>query len=153
MRIRPAQPERCVMDWLLRLALAHVTRGNLQVTTARGATYSFADGSGRPIAERFVSIRAQRWVLLDPGLKLGEAYADVTFVADRGSIAEFVDVVANQFAWPWWSAPVALLRFGWRRIKQPNWRCRCRRNVAHHYDLDGRLYSLFLDSDRQYSCA
>ena len=28
-----------------------------------------------------------------------------------------------------------------------------RRNVAHHYDLDGRLYSLFLDADRQYSCA
>jgi cyclopropane-fatty-acyl-phospholipid synthase len=28
-----------------------------------------------------------------------------------------------------------------------------KRNVAHHYDLDGRLYSLFLDSDRQYSCA
>jgi cyclopropane-fatty-acyl-phospholipid synthase len=25
--------------------------------------------------------------------------------------------------------------------------------VAHHYDLDGRLYSLFLDADRQYSCA
>ncbi len=30
---------------------------------------------------------------------------------------------------------------------------RSRRNVAHHYDLDGRLYALFLDSDRQYSCA
>ena len=29
---------------------------------------------------------------------------------------------------------------------------RARRNVAHHYDLDGRLYSLFLDADRQYSC-
>jgi cyclopropane-fatty-acyl-phospholipid synthase len=25
--------------------------------------------------------------------------------------------------------------------------------VAHHYDLSGRLYSLFLDRDRQYSCA
>jgi cyclopropane-fatty-acyl-phospholipid synthase len=30
---------------------------------------------------------------------------------------------------------------------------RARRNVAHHYDLNGRLYSLFLDRDRQYSCA
>ncbi len=30
---------------------------------------------------------------------------------------------------------------------------RRRRNVAHHYDLSGRLYSLFLDRDRQYSCA
>ena len=30
---------------------------------------------------------------------------------------------------------------------------RAQRNVAHHYDLNGRLYSLFLDRDRQYSCA
>ena len=33
----------------------------------------------------------------------------------------------------------------------PGWRAQ--RNVAHHYDLNGRLYSLFLDRDRQYSCA
>ncbi|MBC8037824.1 MAG: class I SAM-dependent methyltransferase, partial [Rhizobiales bacterium] len=26
-------------------------------------------------------------------------------------------------------------------------------NVAHHYDLSGQLYDLFLDRDRQYSCA
>jgi cyclopropane-fatty-acyl-phospholipid synthase len=30
---------------------------------------------------------------------------------------------------------------------------RARRNVAHHYDLSGELYRLFLDADRQYSCA
>ena len=28
-----------------------------------------------------------------------------------------------------------------------------RRNVAHHYDLSAELYDLFLDADRQYSCA
>jgi cyclopropane-fatty-acyl-phospholipid synthase len=141
------------MDWLLRLALAHVTCGNLQVTTARGATLSFGDGTGPPIAVRFVSARAQRSVLLDPDLRLGEAYMDGTFVVDRGSIAEFLDLVASTSAWPWWAAPIALFRFVRRRIAQLNRRGRSRRNVAHHYDLDGRLYSLFLDSDRQYSCA
>src|SRR5262245_17231214 len=141
------------MDWLLRLALAHVTRGNLQVTAASGRTFSLGDGTGPPIAVRFASARAQRSVLLDPDLKLGEAYMDGTFVVDRGSIAEFVDLVAERYAWPWWAAPIALLRFWWRRIRQLNWRGRSRRNVARHYDLDGRLYSLFLDSDRQYSCA
>jgi cyclopropane-fatty-acyl-phospholipid synthase len=40
-----------------------------------------------------------------------------------------------------------------RRIDQRNAVARARRNVAHHYDLNGRLYSLFLDRDRQYSCA
>src|SRR5204863_6698877 len=47
----------------------------------------------------------------------------------------------------WW------LRFFYRRLRQLNMPARARRNVAHHYDLDGRLYSLFLDADRQYSCA
>jgi cyclopropane-fatty-acyl-phospholipid synthase len=40
-----------------------------------------------------------------------------------------------------------------RRLQQRNHLDRSRRNVAHHYDLSGRLYSLFLDRDRQYSCA
>jgi len=46
-----------------------------------------------------------------------------------------------------------LFRYLYRRFDQFNPRSRSRRNVAHHYDLDGRLYSLFLDADRQYSCA
>jgi cyclopropane-fatty-acyl-phospholipid synthase len=141
------------MDWLLRVALAHVARGNLQVTTARGATLTFGDGTGPPIAARFISKASQWAVLLDPDLKLGEAYMDGTFVMEHGSIAQFVDLVAEKSAWPRWSAPIRALRFVWLRIKQLNLRTRARRNVAHHYDLDGRLYALFLDSDRQYSCA
>jgi len=141
------------MDWLLRLALAHVTRGNLQVTAASGRTFSLGDGTGPPIAVRFASAHAQRSVLLDPDLKLGEAYMDGTFVVDRGSIAQFVDLVAKKSTLPRWCAPIMVFRFVRQRITQLNSRRRSRRNVAHHYDLDGRLYSLFLDSDRQYSCA
>jgi cyclopropane-fatty-acyl-phospholipid synthase len=40
-----------------------------------------------------------------------------------------------------------------RRLYQFNPKERARRNVAHHYDLSGALYDLFLDDDRQYSCA
>jgi cyclopropane-fatty-acyl-phospholipid synthase len=144
------------MDWLLRAALAHVGRGNLRVTSARGVAYAFGDGSGAPIAVRFTSMAAQWAVLLDPDLKLGEAYMDGTFAVERGTIADFVDLVLQQpdeAAWPLWAAPFTALRFARRRTAQLNLRSRARRNVAHHYDLDGRLYSLFLDSDRQYSCA
>jgi cyclopropane-fatty-acyl-phospholipid synthase len=144
------------MDWLLRAALAHVGRGNLRVTSARGVAYAFGDGSGAPIAVRLTSMAAQWAVLLDPDLKLGEAYMDGTFAVERGTIADFVDLVLQQpdeAAWPLWAAPFTALRFARRRTAQLNLRSRARRNVAHHYDLDGRLYSLFLDSDRQYSCA
>jgi len=41
----------------------------------------------------------------------------------------------------------------WMMRRAENDASRSKRNVAHHYDLDGRLYALFLDSDRQYSCA
>jgi cyclopropane-fatty-acyl-phospholipid synthase len=40
-----------------------------------------------------------------------------------------------------------------RRLHQYNPVPRARRNVAHHYDLSDQLYELFLDRDRQYSCA
>jgi len=40
-----------------------------------------------------------------------------------------------------------------RRWQQFNPPTRSKRNVASHYDLDRRLYSLFLDDDKQYSCA
>jgi cyclopropane-fatty-acyl-phospholipid synthase len=45
------------------------------------------------------------------------------------------------------------LRFLARRMAQKHNPFRSRRNVAHHYDLDDRLYRLFLDEDMQYSCA
>jgi cyclopropane-fatty-acyl-phospholipid synthase len=40
-----------------------------------------------------------------------------------------------------------------RRSISDNKPWRSRRNVAHHYDLNRRLYQLFLDPDMQYSCA
>jgi cyclopropane-fatty-acyl-phospholipid synthase len=48
-----------------------------------------------------------------------------------------------------------LLRAQWlaRRIHQYNPIGKAQANVAHHYDLSDTLYDLFLDADRQYSCA
>jgi cyclopropane-fatty-acyl-phospholipid synthase len=40
-----------------------------------------------------------------------------------------------------------------RRLHQYNPLIRARHNAAHHYDLSDQLYELFLDQDRQYSCA
>jgi cyclopropane-fatty-acyl-phospholipid synthase len=54
---------------------------------------------------------------------------------------------------PHWAKPWWHLRYLVRHLKQFNPRARARSNVAHHYDLDARLYSLFLDADKQYSCA
>jgi cyclopropane-fatty-acyl-phospholipid synthase len=45
------------------------------------------------------------------------------------------------------------LRLLWHHYKQSNSLTRARQNAAHHYDLSNELYDLFLDENRQYSCA
>jgi len=145
------------MDWLLRIALRSIfTHGNVRVTTAGGTTVVAGDGNGTPVHVRFTSASAQLAVLLDPELKLGEAYMDGTFVVENGSIADFLAVAMAQTPHhrpSRWVVPQSAVRYAVRRLAQFNFRGRSKANVAHHYDLDARLYSLFLDSDRQYSCA
>jgi cyclopropane-fatty-acyl-phospholipid synthase len=129
-----------------------ICRGSLKVTTAAGKIFTFGDGRGPPVAVRLTTAKAQRAVLLDPELKLGEAYMDGSFVVERGSIADVLAILVGQEQSANWVLPPRLLRYLLRRLQQFNPRSRARRNVAHHYDLDGRLYSLFLDADQQYSC-
>ena len=143
------------MDRLLRFLLkTFIRRGTFRVTTSRGTVLTFGDGTGQPVAVRFTTSAAEWGVLLDPELKLGESYMNGTFVVEQGSIADVLAIALGQNSEiPYWARPQWLLRYVNRRLQQFNPRKRARRNVAHHYDLDGRLYSLFLDADRQYSCA
>jgi cyclopropane-fatty-acyl-phospholipid synthase len=143
------------MDRLLRYFLGqYIRRGALTVTTANGAKFTCGDGSGLPVSVRFKTSGAERRVLLDPELSLGEAFMDGTFVVENGSIADALAILMDQpDMLPRWAKPQWLLRYLGRHIWQFNPRGRSKRNVAHHYDLDGRLYSLFLDADKQYSCA
>jgi len=123
-------------------------------TTATGERFSCGDGTGEPVFARFVTLAAERRVLMNPELALGEVYMDGDFVIERGSIAAALAILLDQpQILPRWARPQWWMRYLVRRVRQFNPRERAQRNVAHHYDLDERLYSLFLDSDRQYSCA
>jgi cyclopropane-fatty-acyl-phospholipid synthase len=143
------------MDRLLRRFLAgFIRRGSITFTTASGESFTCGDGTGAPVAARFLSRRAEIRILLNPELALGEVFMDGTFVVEQGSITDLLAIVMDQpdvlprFArLQWWA------RYLVRHVQQFNPRGRSLQNVAHHYDLDGRLYSLFLDSDWQYSCA
>jgi cyclopropane-fatty-acyl-phospholipid synthase len=145
------------MDRLLRVLLEKLIRtGNLRVTTAAGSTFAFGDGTGTPVAVRLTSRSTELGILLDPDLKVGEAYMDGGIVVEQGSIADVLAILARQSGGrrpPVWMSPQWLIRYLQRRLQQFNALPRARRNVAHHYDLDSRLFALFLDADRQYSCA
>jgi cyclopropane-fatty-acyl-phospholipid synthase len=108
------------------------------------------------VAIRFRTQAAERGVLIDPELRFGEAYVDGSVVVEQGSIADVLAIVLGQRRDgkpPAWAQLQWLIRYLYRRLTQFNPRPRARRNVAHHYDLDSQLYALFLDADRQYSCA
>ena len=145
------------MDRLLRMVFEKLIRvGNLRVSTAGGSTFTFGDGTGRPVAIRFTTRAAEGRVLIDPELRFGEAYMDGGVVVEQGSIADFLDLTVknlNGIQLNAWSCPLRKLRSLSRRVFQGNTLWRARRNAVHHYNIDYRIYRLFLDSDLQYSCA
>ena len=142
------------MDRLLRFFLQQfIRRGAMTFTTASGAKFSCGDGTGDPVFVRFLTADAERRVLINPELALGEVYMEGTFVVEQGSIAAALAILMDQpEILPQWAKLQWWLRYLVRHVRQFNPRSRSKNNVARHYDLDGRLYSLFLDADRQYSC-
>ncbi len=90
-----------------------------------------------------------RRIARHPGLATGEAYMEGGLTIERGTLYDFLSVATRNLR------QVAQRRRGpfGRRRRPRNPRRAARRNVAHHYDLSGELYRLFLDEDRQYSCA
>ena len=143
------------MDHLLRFLLARfIRRGSITFTTASGNTFTCGDGTGEPVRVRVTTKEAERQLLLDPEMALGETYMDGTFVVEQGTMADVLAIVLDQpDMTPRWAKLQWWLRYLVRNIQQFNPRGRSKNNVARHYDLDGRLYSLFLDADKQYSCA
>src|SRR5260370_232680 len=142
---------------LLASVLARFIRiGRLSVIDAAGTTHLF-EGSPGPSATIRLRDPALHWkLLLKPRLVVPEAYMDGTVTVEEGSLYDFIDVlVSNDAA----QSGVPLIRLSdaagrlVRRVHQYNPTPRARRNVAHHYDLSDQLYELFLDRDRQYSCA
>jgi cyclopropane-fatty-acyl-phospholipid synthase len=149
--------EEAPMDRLLRWTLKGLIRaGNLKVTTAHGNTFSLGDGAGRLVAVRFTSGFWQLAVLVDPELRLGEAYMDGGLVVEEGSLADFLELTVRNVgrAQPLVSRRIlANTRSIVRQIFHDNDLGRANQNARHHYNMDYRLYRLFLDSDLQYSCA
>jgi cyclopropane-fatty-acyl-phospholipid synthase len=145
------------MPPLLRAILGKVVRkGTLEVETASGSRFTVGDGSGAHVLVRLADSGVARQLILRPELALGELYMDGRIVVTQGSVYDLLMLLGSNLASqsrPWILRVYARLRVALRPLNQRNTPRRARRNAAHHYDLDGRLYNLFLDPDMQYSCA
>lgn len=142
-----------------RLLPRLVRVGRLTVVDADGRRHTYQGAALDTLPN--VTIRLHDRALhhrlaLFPTLKVGEAYMDGTLTVEEGSLYDFLSLSLENLRRAgnksYVTALESLTRVV-RRLQQLNPADRARRNVAHHYDLSGALYDLFLDADRQYSCA
>jgi cyclopropane-fatty-acyl-phospholipid synthase len=142
---------------LTRLLRGIIKYGELTLIDAHGARHRLGNRTlGPAVTIRLHDRRLHRKLLFNPRLYTGEAYMDGTLTVENGNIYDFLDLVGRNTGLdaigPWDGRLARLQKLG-RWIQQYNPLDRAQANVAHHYDLSGELYEIFLDSDRQYSCA
>ncbi len=142
-----------LLSYLLRRL---IVQGTFRLIDHQGRTHVFAGGPGPSVTVRLHDAGLARELFLNPRLKLGEAFMDGRLTIEEGDVYDLLDLCGRNVA----AAPPNLLSplyngFGraFRVFQQYNPLGRAQANVAHHYDLSRTLYDLFLDSDRQYSCA
>ncbi|MBO0903065.1 SAM-dependent methyltransferase [Jiella sonneratiae] len=134
-----------------------IQTGDFTIIDADGVRHNWGDHTGTPVAIRFNSRKAERAVALNPSLKFGEIFMNGEADVLEGSVYDVLAVIfrnaGNYATSRRWMRAIEKMRHVARRIVQYNTPTRARSNVKHHYDLSGALYDLFLDEDRQYSCA
>lgn len=149
--------------WLLdKMLRTLVQKGELTVIDHDGKTYHYGtpDPKHGPITVRLTDRKAAFDIAKDPRLGAGEAYMDGRLVVEGDKDVRDLLLFARYNA-PWEKAgllkPRGLLRRAGAKVvgklDQINWRSRSARNAEHTYNLTRRLYELFLDEDRQYTCA
>jgi len=141
---------------LMRVFDRIVRTGHLELVGVDGEVHRVGDGSGDLVRIKFTDASIYRQLMLNPDLRLGEGYMDGRIVMEAGTIYDLLTLLLQNLdqAAPTFAARLlGYYHYLTRRLTQINTFSRARSNVAHHYDLDARLYSLFLDPDWQYSCA
>ncbi len=130
-----------------------IRSGHLRLIDGAGRTHDFGDGKPPRCTIRVARRRLDYTLAFNPALSVGEAYMDGLLTIEEGTLYDFLEIAARNYDHLQHSAWYVLVNTVARRLKQYNPVGRARRNVAHHYDLSDQLYDLFLDRDRQYSCA
>ena len=110
----------------------------------------------KPITLKLLDQKLMQKLLLYPDLYFGEAYMDGSLVIENGNITEFLDLAFKNIGRGninSYGAVIKKLRGTYRYLTSFNKIAKSKENVAHHYDISEKLYDLFLDENRQYSCA
>ena len=144
------------MSLIGKLVDTLLTKGSITLLRPGKAPETFGRGGGKHLTVRFTDRKVAFDIARNPRLRLGEAYMDGRVVIEDGTILDLLELIVGANRWEDKGAGRKAMRKGKKRfakfLKRNN-PLRARRNVAHHYDLKDELYELFLDEDKQYSCA
>ena len=141
---------------LKRLLRAMLRQGTLTVTFPDGSVHAFGDGSGTPVRITIHDPRLAGRLVRAPDMALGEGYMEQSYSVENDDLPGLLGLLLHNAAQgqaDWWRYPLVRLQRLVSLANQVNPASRSKANVAQHYDLSGALYELFLDADRQYSCA
>lgn len=133
-----------------------VHKGSLAIELPDGERLNAGDRTGLPLVLKLTDRRAARELILNPEMAFGELYTDGRLIVSGGSIYDVLELLGHNLhdlSPPQMGRVRHAFRAAFDRWRRRNSEKLSRHNVHHHYDIDDRIYSLFLDSDRQYSCA
>lgn len=133
-----------------------IVRGKLSLRFANGSVREFGDENSEPITASLLDKDLPRKLLVNPDLALGEAYKNGTLVIENDDLFGFLKILAinaKEQKKHWLTKIVKFRQSAFRNFIQRNKILGAKSNVAHHYDLSPSLYAMFLDEDKNYSCA
>lgn len=134
-----------------------LTSGSITLKQPGKEPRTYGAGGGKHLTVRFTDRKVAFDILKNPRLGLGETYMHGRLIIEDGTILDLMELITGPNRWENADnkrklfARAGLVRL--KRLFQDNNPGRAKRNVAHHYDLSDELYDVFLDADRQYSCA
>ncbi|MBS41177.1 MAG: SAM-dependent methyltransferase [Rhodospirillales bacterium] len=128
--------------------------GAFQLVDQKGSSYLIGDDT-EPVCTLLLHKNLKKLSLIfNPTLRMPEEYMKGTLTIQGGNLYDFLDIASKNIRRFENSKCYRFLRcLNFASLGQYNPIRKARVNVAHHYDLSDKLYDIFLDSDRQYSCA
>ena len=146
------------MPLIGRLIGKLLSTGSITLIAPGKPPQTFGPGGGKHLTVRFTDRRVGFDIIRNPRLHFGEAYMDGRLIIEDGTILDLLRMIVGANRWEDMGPGRKTLRKGkatraLKRLFSTNNLKRARKNVAHHYDLSDELYELFLDEDKQYSCA
>ncbi len=146
------------MSLIGRLVGKLLTKGSITLITPGKPPQELGPGGGKHLTVRFTDRKVAFDIMRNARLGFGEAYMNGRLIIEDGTILDLMRLIVGSNPWEDTGEGRRLMRKGKvtstvKRLLLPNNLKRARKNVAHHYDLSDDLYELFLDADKQYSCA